>query len=124
MSVMSVAGQHAVFSSYGAMHMQRQFIPSSALHAEEMNLAAQQAAAALATKDGVHEAHSVSATDTENKTHQFDRRTTRDGSFAAGTGTAGGSSGTLEPDSSAAEGTSEQVRTDLPQLGANLDVYL
>jgi sensor c-di-GMP phosphodiesterase-like protein len=122
MSIMSVASQHNVFSSYGAVHMQRQLIPSAALHAEELSAAAQQAAAALATKDGLHEAQSVAATSTENKAHQFDRRTTNDNSFASGAGNAGSSS-TLESDGPA-EAAPEPSRAELPQLGATLDVYL
>ncbi|MBT0773789.1 hypothetical protein KIH74_32890 [Kineosporia sp. J2-2] len=120
---MSVANQHNVFSSYGAMHMQRQLISHPGLHTDETSAAAQQAAAALATKDSLHEAHSISATSTENKAHGFDRRSSSGSSTAAGAGSAGGS-GTLEPDGGSAGGTPEQARQDLPQLGATLDVYL
>ncbi len=122
MSVMPIANQHNVFSSYGAVHMQRQLIPSTVLHSSELTSAAQQAAAALANKDSVHQQHSVAATNTENRTHQFDKHSARGGSLAAGAGGAGGS-GTLEPDNSSAGGAQEQARQDLP-LGAELDVYL
>lgn len=122
MTVMSVANVHSVASGYGAVHMQRQLIPSTVLHGQEMDMAAQSAAALLANKDGQHQAQSVAATNAENRTHQFDKHAARSGSFAMGTGHASGSS-TMEADADAG-GPPEQARQDLPQLGATVDVYL
>ncbi|WP_285626380.1 hypothetical protein [Kineosporia sp. NBRC 101677] len=119
---MPIANQHNVFSSYGAVHMQRQLIPSSVLHSSELSSAAEQAAASMAAKDSVHQAHSVGATSTENRTHGFDKHAAKGSSFAMGAGGAGGS-GTAEPDTGSAGGAPEQARQELP-LGATLDVFL
>ncbi|GAB3269050.1 hypothetical protein [Kineosporia babensis] len=120
MSVVPIANQHSVFSSYGAVHMQRQLIPSAALHSSELGMAAQQAAAAMANKDSVHQQHSVAATNTENRSHKFDKHAPHSGSTAAGAGGAGGS-GTRDAD--APDTARNQARADLP-LGAEVDVYL
>lgn len=119
MSVMSVANQHNVFSSYGAVHMQRQLIPSTALHSQELNLAAQQAAAELATKDEQRAERSVTAAETTNRAQRFDRQTTGNSTVATG-------ESTLDEAPEAAAGATETPARprDPDQLGYLVDVYL
>jgi len=125
MSVMSVANQHNVFSSYGAVHMQRQLIPSAALHSQELNRAAQQAAAQQAVKDEQRAEKSVVAADTENRAHRYDRRSPQNnGSEATGASTTDVATTGPAPRPAEVETAEPAAPRDPEQLGVLLDIYL